>query len=156
MYWKILNDLLWFPDEMGKDAWNLIKRLLSRDPENRLGSNGAEEIKQHSFFKSGMPLLLLRLLPSPCRIATQGSSRLTPILPPPPQYSRLEETPRKRYPATNVKSAVDRSNVNDVSTSEDPVDSVVDGLKISQTVQNQFINFSYTNPNDLGPHVRQV
>jgi len=54
----------------------------------------------------------------------------------------------------NVKSAVDCSNVDEVFTSEDPVDSVIEGSKISQTVQNQFIDFSYTNPNDLGvsPH----
>jgi hypothetical protein len=30
------------------------------------------------------------------------------------------------------------------------VNSVVEGSKIPQTVQNQFIDFSYTNPNDLG------
>jgi serum/glucocorticoid-regulated kinase 2 len=41
MYRKILNDPLKFPDEMGKDAQNLIARLLSRDPEDRLGSKGA-------------------------------------------------------------------------------------------------------------------
>ena len=54
MYRKILNDPLKFPDEMGKDARNLITRLLSRDPESRLGSNGAGEIKKHPFFKSSM------------------------------------------------------------------------------------------------------
>ncbi len=73
MYRKILNDPLKFPDEMGKDARNLITRLLSRDPENRLGSNGAEEIKKHPFFKSSMSLFLflfLVVLPP-----------LTPILP---------------------------------------------------------------------------
>ena len=64
MYRKILNDPLKFPDEMGKDARNLITRLLSRDPENRLGSNGAEEIKKHPFFKSSMSFfLLLAILP---------------------------------------------------------------------------------------------
>jgi len=69
MYRKILNDLLKFPDEMGKDARNLITRLLSRDPENRLGSNGAKEIKKHPFFKSSTSLLLLLYFPplSCCR-----------------------------------------------------------------------------------------
>ena len=66
MYKKILNDPLKFPDEMGKDARNLITRLLTRDPENRLGSNGPEEIKKHPFFKSSAS----PFLPSPCRIAT--------------------------------------------------------------------------------------
>ena len=46
---KILNDPLKFPDEMGM-------RLLSGDPENRLGFNDAKEIKQHPFFKSSTPL----------------------------------------------------------------------------------------------------
>jgi hypothetical protein len=52
--------------------------------------------------------------------------------------------------ATVQQSAIDCSNVDELFTAEDPVDSVVEGSKISQTVQNQFINFSYTNPNDLG------
>jgi serine/threonine protein kinase len=58
MYRKILNDPLEFPDEMGKDARNLIIRLLSRDLENRLGSNGAKEIKKHPFFKGSMSAFL--------------------------------------------------------------------------------------------------
>ena len=72
MYRKILNDPLKFPDEMGMDARNLITRLLSRDPENRLGSNGAEEIKKHPFFKSStfpfsclFPFLVAFPLPHP-------------------------------------------------------------------------------------------
>ena len=150
MYRKILNDQLKFPDEMGKDARNLITRLLSRDPENRLGSNGAEEIKKHPFFKSSMSFFL-----SPCRIAAR-SSRLTPIPPPANivDWKRLLAKQIQPPFKPNVKSAVDCSNVDDVFTSEDPVDSVVEGSKISQTVQNQFIDFSYTNPNDLGvsPH----
>ena len=98
MYRKILNDPLKFPDEMGKDARNLITRLLSRDPENRLGSNGAEEIKKHPFFKSSASLSL----PSPCHIATQ-SNGLTPT------PSRLEETPRKTDPATVQAQRQERS-----------------------------------------------
>ena len=93
MYRKILNDPLKFPSEMKEDARNLITRLLSRDPENRLGSNGAGEIKKHPFFKSSTSRFLFLFLPSPCRIATQ-SSELTPILRTPLQYSRLEETSR--------------------------------------------------------------
>jgi serum/glucocorticoid-regulated kinase 2 len=37
---------------MSSDARNLITRLLNREPEGRLGSEGAEEIKKHPFFKS--------------------------------------------------------------------------------------------------------
>lgn len=32
--------------------WNLIKRLLEKDPEKRLGTKDVNEIKQHSFFKT--------------------------------------------------------------------------------------------------------
>ncbi|CCA67867.1 probable Serine/threonine-protein kinase gad8 [Serendipita indica DSM 11827] len=119
MYRKILQEPLRFPEEMGSDARNLITRLLNREPEGRLGSNGAEEIKKHAFFKTiDFKKLLAKQIQPPFK--------------------------------PNVKSAVDCSNVDEVFTSEDPVDSVVEGSKISQTVQNQFINFSYTNPNDLG------
>ena len=150
MYRKILNDPLKFPDEMGKDARNLITRLLSRDPENRLGSNGAEEIKKHPFFKSSMSLFPFPLLPlSYChpRIYWANTHHIV-------DWKKLLAKQIQPPFKPNVRSAVDCSNVDDVFTSEDPVDSVVEGSKISQTVQNQFIDFSYTNPNDLGasPH----
>ncbi|KIM33955.1 hypothetical protein M408DRAFT_18924 [Serendipita vermifera MAFF 305830] len=119
MYRKILQDPLRFPEEMSPDARNLITRLLNREPEGRLGSEGAEEIKKHPFFKSiDFKKLLAKQIQPPFK--------------------------------PTVESAVDCSNVDAVFTSEDPVDSVVEGSKISQTVQNQFVNFSYTNPNDLG------
>jgi serum/glucocorticoid-regulated kinase 2 len=58
----------------------------------------------------------------------------------------------------NVKSAVDCSNIDEDFTSEDPVDSIVEGSKISQTVQSQFIDFSCTNPHSLAvsPHCATV
>jgi serum/glucocorticoid-regulated kinase 2 len=119
MYRKILQEPLRFPEEMGSDARNLITRLLNREPEGRLGSEGAEEIKKHPFFKS-------------IDFKKLSTKQIQPPFKP------------------NVQSAIDCSNVDEVFTAEDPVDSVVEGSKISQTVQNQFINFSYTNPNDLG------
>ena len=96
MYRKILNDPLKFPDEMGKDAQNLITRLLSRDPESRLGSNGAEEIKKHPFFKSGAssPFPFLH---SPCLYIRPNQWANTPS---PIPRSRLEETPCETDPAT--------------------------------------------------------
>lgn len=148
MYRKILNDPLKFPDEMGKDARNLITRLLSRDPESRLGSNGAGEIKKHPFFKSSTSSPFLQCI-------TVQFSGLTPFSQyPAVDWKKLLAKQIQPPFKPNVKSAVDCSNVDDVFTSEDAVDSVVEGSKISQTVQNQFIDFSYTNPNDLGvsPH----
>lgn len=36
---------------MSPEAADLIKKLLVLDPAKRLGANGADEIKQHPFFK---------------------------------------------------------------------------------------------------------
>lgn len=50
MYQKILSDPLTFPSEISPDARSLLTGLLTRDPAQRLGVNGAEEIKNHPFF----------------------------------------------------------------------------------------------------------
>eukprot|EP00250_Pteridium_aquilinum_P011958 c20416_g1_i1 orf=749-4627(-) len=39
------------PEDMSADAKDLIDRLLTEDPNARLGANGAAEVKRHSFFK---------------------------------------------------------------------------------------------------------
>ncbi|XP_038893957.1 probable serine/threonine protein kinase IREH1 isoform X2 [Benincasa hispida] len=39
------------PEEMSHDAQDLIDRLLTEDPHQRLGAIGASEVKQHMFFK---------------------------------------------------------------------------------------------------------
>ncbi|KAK9010029.1 hypothetical protein V6N11_036547 [Hibiscus sabdariffa] len=39
------------PDEMSLEAQDLIDRLLTEDPNQRLGARGASEVKQHVFFK---------------------------------------------------------------------------------------------------------
>jgi serum/glucocorticoid-regulated kinase 2 len=35
---------------LSKNAYDLVYRLLERDPEKRIGLNGADEIKAHKFF----------------------------------------------------------------------------------------------------------
>ena len=35
---------------MSEEAWDLINKLLTIDPEQRLGANGAAEVKAHPFF----------------------------------------------------------------------------------------------------------
>lgn len=50
MYRKILQDPLRFPEDMDREAKSLIQGLLERNPEKRLGVNGAAEIKAHPFF----------------------------------------------------------------------------------------------------------
>jgi len=52
MYRKILQDELRFPEEVGAEARSLLIGLLTRDPNHRLGNNGAQEIKDHVFFAS--------------------------------------------------------------------------------------------------------
>ncbi|OZJ01583.1 Serine/threonine-protein kinase gad8 [Bifiguratus adelaidae] len=52
MYRKILQDELRFPDDMGESAKSLLKGLLTRDPNTRLGNNGSQDIKSHPFFAS--------------------------------------------------------------------------------------------------------
>lgn len=53
MYRKILTEPLHFPTDeriMPEAARDLLKKLLNRNPEERLGSKGAEYIKAHPFF----------------------------------------------------------------------------------------------------------
>ncbi|OLY85358.1 Serine/threonine-protein kinase gad8 [Smittium mucronatum] len=50
MYRRVLEEKLTFPPGLGTRAKALIKGLLIRDPQYRLGSNGATEIKQQQFF----------------------------------------------------------------------------------------------------------
>ncbi|KAG8892631.1 hypothetical protein FRC00_011809 [Tulasnella sp. 408] len=50
MYRKILQDPLRFGDEVGPEARSLLTAVLTRDPSQRLGVNGADEIKRHPFF----------------------------------------------------------------------------------------------------------
>lgn len=52
MYRKILQEPLTFPstDIVPAAARDLLTRLLDRDPQRRLGANGAAEIKSHHFF----------------------------------------------------------------------------------------------------------
>lgn len=50
MYQRILRDPLLFPPDMSPEAKGIMIGLLHRDPTKRLGHNGADEIKRHSFF----------------------------------------------------------------------------------------------------------
>lgn len=54
MYRKILQEPLTFPSQeiVPGAARDLLSRLLDRDPERRLGANGAAEIKAHHFFSN--------------------------------------------------------------------------------------------------------
>lgn len=54
MYEKILHNPLAFGDGIGASARSILTGLLTRDPTQRLGVNGADEIKKHSFFKDNI------------------------------------------------------------------------------------------------------
>lgn len=117
MYRKIVNNPLVFSDVVSSDARSILTGLLCRDPTKRLGVGGAEEIKRHPFFGLHIDFQLLR------------AKKIQPPFKP------------------KVASAVDVSNFDEVFTSEEPQDSVVEGSKLSQTVQEQFAGFSYDGTN---------
>ncbi|KAI9294040.1 Pkinase-domain-containing protein [Neoconidiobolus thromboides FSU 785] len=50
MYRRILEEELTFPDDVSVRARSLLRGLLNRDPNQRLGNRGAQEIKAHPFF----------------------------------------------------------------------------------------------------------
>ena len=107
MYEKILRDPLVFPDEVSPSARSILTGLLTRDPAQRLGVNGAEEIKRHPFFEKI-------------------------------DWRRLAQKKIQPPFKPSVRSPVDVSNFDTVFTAEQPLDSVVEGSQLSQTVQAQF------------------
>jgi serum/glucocorticoid-regulated kinase 2 len=108
MYQKILQQPLGFGDEIGTHARSILTGLLTRDPQHRLGVNGADEIKKHPFFAKNIDFgkLLKKEIQPPFK--------------------------------PSVASPVDVSNFDTVFTAEKPLDSVVEGSQLSQTVQAQF------------------
>ena len=107
MYEKILRDPLLFPDEVSPPARSILTGLLTRDPAQRLGVNGADEIKRHPFFDKI-------------------------------DWRRLAQKKIQPPFKPSVCSPVDVSNFDTVFTTEQPLDSVVEGSQLSQTVQAQF------------------
>ena len=107
MYEKILRDPLLFPDEVSPSARSILTGLLTRDPAQRLGVSGAEEIKRHPFFEKI-------------------------------DWRRLAQKKIQPPFKPSVRSPVDVSNFDTVFTTEQPLDSVVEGSQLSRTVQAQF------------------
>lgn len=52
IYRRILSDEVYFPDDVSPIARDLLEKLLTKERETRLGSNGIEEILSHPFFGS--------------------------------------------------------------------------------------------------------
>jgi len=117
MYRKILEDPLVFSDVVGEEAKSILTGLINRDSANRLGANGADEIKRHPFFHNHIDFKkLLR-------------KKIQPPFKP------------------KVASAVDVSNFDTVFTTEVALDSVVEGHQLSRTAQEKFAGFSYDGTN---------
>ncbi|EED20578.1 serine/threonine protein kinase (YPK1), putative [Talaromyces stipitatus ATCC 10500] len=130
MYKKIVQEPLTFPshDIVPAAARDLLTRLLDRDPQRRLGANGAAEIKAHHFFSNIDWRKLLQ----------------------------------RKYEPTfkpNVVDALDVENFDVEFINEKPIDSVVEGNALSQTMQDQFVGWSYNRPvagfGDAGGSVRE-
>ncbi|EGR29371.1 protein kinase domain protein [Ichthyophthirius multifiliis] len=51
LYYYIQNKEVKFPSYLSENAKNLISALLHKNPEERLGKGGSQEVKQHPFFK---------------------------------------------------------------------------------------------------------
>jgi serum/glucocorticoid-regulated kinase 2 len=117
MYRKILAEPLTFPgpEIVPPAARDLLQKLLDRDPNRRLGTNGASEIKAHPFFHSI-------------------------------DWRKLLD--RKYEPSfkPNVVDERDTGNFDKEFTSEAPTDSYVEGVPLSQTMQQQFAGWSYNRP----------
>lgn len=120
MYRKILQDPLQFPQDMDRDAKDLLSKLLNRDPTKRLGANGAAEIKSHRFFETidWRRLLQKKIQPSfrPNVLNAMDTKHFDPEF--------TQEMP--------MDSVVDGGDF------------------LSQSVQQQFTGWSYSGPGQLG------
>lgn len=137
MYRKILQEPLTFPssDIVPPAARDLLTRLLDRDPQRRLGANGAAEIKSHHFFANidWRKLLQRKYEPSFRPNVVCDPSLFLPL------------TDKMMINVVQV-DARDTENFDREFTSEAPQDSYVDGPVLSQTMQQQFAGWSYNRP----------
>ncbi|KAF9209955.1 hypothetical protein BGZ49_009231 [Haplosporangium sp. Z 27] len=66
MYQRVLEDDLEFFMEIDQYAVDFISGLLERNPDNRLGSGGADDVKSHPYFSSiDWDIVMQRKLPCP-------------------------------------------------------------------------------------------
>lgn len=109
----ILEDEPLYPIHMARDQVSILQKLLTRDPERRLGSGeeDAEEIKRHPFFRG-------------INWDDMFNKRV-----PPPFYPKID-------------SATDTSNFDPEFTSERPVLTPVN-TALTASMQEEFRGFSY-------------
>eukprot|EP00008_Paramoeba_atlantica_P011858 CAMPEP_0201493132 /NCGR_PEP_ID=MMETSP0151_2-20130828/36227_1 /ASSEMBLY_ACC=CAM_ASM_000257 /TAXON_ID=200890 /ORGANISM="Paramoeba atlantica, Strain 621/1 / CCAP 1560/9" /LENGTH=663 /DNA_ID=CAMNT_0047880317 /DNA_START=60 /DNA_END=2051 /DNA_ORIENTATION=+ len=115
---KILTQPLYFhPDHFSKEAKDILKGLLERDPNKRLGASreGAEEIKRHPFFKDVDWDML---------------------------YHRKVEPEFKPH----LACATDTKYFDEEFTRQTPKETYVEANPISESAQLAFNGFSYAAP----------
>lgn len=141
-----------FPTESRR----LLKLLLNRDGEARLGARGSEEIKAHEFFKHIDWRKLLARKYEPLFKPNVVSSRIRLFCGRCSFWGLLNGQHVLKKPSSDFFSAankvfpqadqLDTANFDAEFTSEAPMDSYVEGPVLSQTMQQQFQGWSYMRP----------
>lgn len=114
IYEAILSDEPLYPISMPKESVSILQKLLTREPNDRLGSGptDAQEVMSHAFFKNiNWEEIYMKRGPPPFKPA--------------------------------IKSATDTSNFDSEFTSVTPVLTPVQSV-LSQAMQEEFRGFSYT------------
>lgn len=155
MYRKILQEPLTFPshDIVPGAARDLLTRLLDRDPQRRLGANGAAEIKAHHFFSNiDWRKLLQRKYEPSFRPNVVCLCSFFMIFSP---RDGLDCLLMVLFLQTDAR---DVTNFDVEFTKEPPLDSVTNDSALPASMQNQFQGWSYNRPvaglGDAGGSVR--
>lgn len=120
LFWSICNEHAYYPRFVTKEALSILKHLLQKNPEKRLGMPDCEagDVCGQPFFKSV-------------------------------DWAKLEKKEVQPPFKPKVKNALDVSNFEKDFTQEKPVLSPVDKDILVSMDQEQFKGFSYTNPNAI-------
>ncbi|KAF1331478.1 Agc protein kinase, partial [Globisporangium splendens] len=122
---RVRNAPLTFPDEVGPAARSLISGLLTRDPNERLGSRSADDVKNHEFFND-------------INWDDLYARKIAPPFNPCESTSNFEET-------KNFEPEFTKMQINSVENSALGSIRVSDASRPSMTFQG----FTYNTPNDL-------
>ncbi|KAI4347283.1 hypothetical protein L6164_008105 [Bauhinia variegata] len=139
------------PEEMSPEAQDLIDRLLTEDPTQRLGAQGASEVKQHVFFKDINWDTLARQKAAfiPASESALDTSYFTS------RYS-WNTSDGLVYPASDVEDSSDADSLSGssscLSNRQDEVGDECGGLaefESGSSVNYSFSNFSFKNLSQL-------
>jgi len=145
IFQNILNrDIPWpkIPDEMSYVAHDLISKLFALNPNERLGVNGAHEIKSHPFFND-IDWVTLRSQPTPFVPRVVDNEDTTYFLDRRDKHPSSEDLALKSH-SDVAKSDVENSSGTGSTESSSPTPSPQQVNPLTN-----FQNFSYTNINTL-------